>query len=62
MHNFLNFLLEGMPVYFLLLKDTEETDLERPKLNNKGRKTKLTIKKTNDTCQQCTKIRKLTKK
>ena len=59
---FFNFLLEGIPVYFSLLKDTNETELEHPKPNNEGRKMKPTTEKTNDTCQQCTKIRKLTKR
>ena len=62
MHIFFNFLLEGIHVYFSLLKDTNETELEHPKPNNEGSKTKLTNKKLNDTYQQCTKIRKLTKR
>ena len=61
MHNFFNFLLEGIPVCFSLLKDTNATDLEHPKPNNEGSKMKLTTKKMSDTCQQYTKIRKLTK-
>ena len=61
MDNFLSFLLEGITVYFSLLKDTDKTDLEHPKPNNEGSKMKLTNEKMNDTCQQCTKFTKLTK-